>query len=151
MSGMVLSIICTKTCTTYTRVISPQHLLSSLFTQFLFTWALAEHICRVFTVETRPWTNQISDMLAWDRRWQVKFAGKKTEAVLISCSCADAKLLKGRLRFGKDTLTIQDSTNILEVEVNSKLSFHCHLESVAHKSFLRVTLDANSLMKLYKA
>ena len=57
-----------------------------------------------------------------------------------------------------DTLAIQDSINILGVEVNSKLSFDRHLESVARKASFRVTLlrqvrhllDTEDLMKLYK-
>lgn len=68
-------------------------------------------------------------------------------------------LLEGQLKFGEDTLAIKDSINILGVEVDSKLSFDCHLESVACKACLRVTLlhrvrhllDATGLMTLYKA
>ncbi|MPD06661.1 hypothetical protein E2C01_102486 [Portunus trituberculatus] len=56
-------------------------------------------------------------------------------------------------------IRVKDSINILGVEVDSKLSFDRHLESVAHKASLRVTLlrrvrhllDAKGLMTLYKA
>ena len=92
----------------------------------------------------------------WDARWQVKFAAEKTQAVLISRSRDDARLLGGQIKFGVDTLAIHNSVNILGVEVDSKL---CHLESVARKASLRVTLlrrvrnllDADGLLKLYKA
>ena len=82
---------------------------------------------------------QLRDILAWGNRWQVKFAAEKTQAILISCSCEDTRLLAGQLNFGKDTLAIQDSINILGVEVNSKLRFDCQLESMARKTSLRVT------------
>ena len=51
-------------------------------------------------------------------------------------------MLEGQINnyFGLDTLPIQDSVNILGVEVDSKLCFDSHLESVARKASLRVTL-----------
>ena len=68
-------------------------------------------------------------------------------------------MLEGQIKFGVDTLAIQDSVNILGVEVDSKLCFDSHLESVARKASLRVTLlrqvrnllDADGLLKLCKA
>ena len=100
----------------------------------------------------------LSDIMAWGRRWQVKFAAEKTQAMLISRSWRDAKLLEGQLRSGEDTLAVKGSVTVL-VEVDSTLSFARHLESVARKASLRVTLlrrvrhllDADGLMKLYKA
>ena len=67
-------------------------------------------------------------------------------------------MLEGQIKFGVDTLAIQDSVNILGVEVDFKLCFDSHLESVAKKASLRVTLirrvrnllDADGLLKLYK-
>ncbi|KAG0724748.1 LINE-1 retrotransposable element ORF2 protein [Chionoecetes opilio] len=68
-------------------------------------------------------------------------------------------MLEGKLKFGDDTLAINDSINILGVEVDSRLSFDRHLETVARRASLRVTLlrpvrhllDAEGLMRLYKA
>lgn len=102
---------------------------------------------------------QLGDIMAWGRRWQVRFAAEKTQAIIISRSREDLRLLEGRLRFGEDTLAFKDSINILGVEVDSTLSFSRHLETVAHRASLRVTLlrrvrhllDADGLMKLYKA
>ena len=102
---------------------------------------------------------QLGEIMAWGRRWQVKFAAEKTQALLISRSREDARLLEGQLKFGDDTLAIEDSINILGIEVDSKLSFDRHLECVARRASLRVTLlrrvshllDADGLMKLYKA
>ncbi len=102
---------------------------------------------------------QLGDIMAWGRRWQVQFAAEKTQAILISRSREDARLLEGKLRFGEDTLAFKDSINILGVEVDSTLCFNRHLETVAHRASLRVTLlrrvrhllDADGLMKLYKA
>ena len=102
---------------------------------------------------------QLGDILAWGDRWQVKFAAEKTQAIVISRSKEDARRMEGRLKFGNDTLTVQDSVNILGVEVDSQLSFARHLESVARKASLRVTLlrrvqhllDADGLLTLYKA
>ena len=84
---------------------------------------------------------------------------EKIQAILITRLHQDARLLARQLRFGEDILAIQDSINILGVEVDSKLSFDRHLESMVHKAFLRVTLlrrlrhllDSEGLMKLYKA
>ena len=42
-----------------------------------------------------------------------KFVAEKTQAMLISPLREDAKLLEGQIRFGEDTLAIQDSVNIL--------------------------------------
>ena len=95
----------------------------------------------------------------WGARWQVEFAAEKTQAVLISRSRENARMLEGQIKFGVDTLAIQDSVNILRVEVDSRLCFDRHLESVARKASLKVTLlrrvrnllDAVGLLKLYKA
>ena len=54
-------------------------------------------------------------------RWQVKFAAENTQAVSISLSREDAKMLKGQIKFRVSTLAIQESVNILGVEVDSKL------------------------------
>ena len=102
---------------------------------------------------------QLGDIMAWGRRWQVRFAAEKTQAIIISRSREDARLVKGKLRFGGDTLAFKDSINILGVEVDSTLSFSRHLETVARRASLRVTLlrrvrhllDADGLMTLYKA
>ena len=111
------------------------------------------------TAEVIEATNRhLASIAAWGRRWQVKFAAEKTQAMLISRT-RDARLMEGQLRFGEDTLAIKESVNILGVEVDSTLSFASHLESVARKASLRVTLlrrvrhllDADGLMKLYKA
>ncbi|KAG0717235.1 hypothetical protein GWK47_054864 [Chionoecetes opilio] len=103
---------------------------------------------------------QLGDITAWGRRWQVKFAAEKTQAMVISHSREDARLLEGKLKFGdiKDC-AIKDSINILGVEVDSRLSFYRHLETVARRSSLRVTqlrrvrhlLDVDGLMRLYMA
>ena len=102
---------------------------------------------------------QLAGIMAWGRQWQVTFAADKTQAMLISRSREDIKLLERKLRFGTDTLEIKDSINILGVEVDSRLSFQHHLETVAHRASVRVTLlrrvrhllDAGGLMRLYKA
>ncbi|KAG0725267.1 Retrovirus-related Pol polyprotein from type-1 retrotransposable element R1 2 [Chionoecetes opilio] len=102
---------------------------------------------------------QLGDITAWGRRWQVQFAAEKTQAMVTSRSREDSRLLEGKLKFGDDTLAIKDSINILGVEVDSRLSFDRHLETVARRASLRVTLlrrvrhllDADGLMRLYKA
>ena len=102
---------------------------------------------------------QLGDIMAWGSRWQVKFASEKTQAMVISRSREDARLLQGKLKFGVDTLEIKDAINILGMEVDSKLCFDRHLESVARRASMRVTLlrrvrhllDADGLLRLYKA
>ncbi|KAG0729536.1 hypothetical protein GWK47_030107 [Chionoecetes opilio] len=82
-----------------------------------------------------------------------------TQAMVISRSREDRRLLEGKLKFGDDTLAIKNSINILGVEVDSRLRFDRHLETVARRASLRVTLlcravhllDADGLMRLYKA
>ena len=102
---------------------------------------------------------QLADILAWGERWQVKFAPEKTQAMVISRSRQDADLLRGKLRLGRDTITLQDSVDILGVEVDSGLRFDRHLKKVALAASRRVTLmrrmkhllDADGLTTLYKA
>ncbi|KAG0719442.1 hypothetical protein GWK47_050436 [Chionoecetes opilio] len=101
---------------------------------------------------------QLGDITAWGRRWQVKFAAEKTQAMVISRSREDPRLLERKLKFGDDTLAIKNSINILGVDVDSRLRFDRHLETVARRASLRVTLlrrarhllDADGLMRLYK-
>ncbi|KAG0719251.1 hypothetical protein GWK47_007326 [Chionoecetes opilio] len=84
---------------------------------------------------------------------------RKTQAMVISRSREDPRLLEGKLKFGDDTRAIKNSINIPGVEVDSKLRFDRHLETVARRASLRVTLlrrvrhllDADGLMRLYKA
>ena len=60
---------------------------------------------------------------------------------------------------GNNNIPLQDSINILGVEVDSRLLFDRHLESVARKASQKVTLlrrlqhllDADGLLTLYKA
>lgn len=102
---------------------------------------------------------QLDDIIAWGKKWQIKFASEKTQAMIISRSREDSRLFEGKLKMGNNILSISDSANILGVDVDSSLSFDRHLEKVAHRASLRVTLlrrvshllDANGLMKLYKA
>ncbi|MPC29562.1 G-protein coupled receptor moody [Portunus trituberculatus] len=73
----------------------------------------------------------------------------------------DVRSMDGQPKFGKFTLAIKGSINILGMEVDSKLSFDRHLESVARKACLMVILlrrvrqllllDTKDLMTLYKA
>ncbi|KAG0714754.1 RNA-directed DNA polymerase from mobile element jockey [Chionoecetes opilio] len=123
--------------------------------------------CTVSHIYTREETanvidaanRQLGDITTWGRRWQVQFAAKKTQAMVISRSREDSTLLEEKLKFRDDTLAIKDSINILGVEVDTRLSFDRHLETVARRASLRVTLlrqvrnllDADGLIRLYKA
>ena len=77
---------------------------------------------------------QLDDILAWGSKWQVTFGAEMTQAIPITCLREDARLLIGQLRFDEHVLPIQDSINIRRVEVDSKLCFDRHLESVARKA-----------------
>ena len=70
---------------------------------------------------------QLYYILAWGSRWQVRLTGDVTLRL-------DARLLKGQLKFDVNNLAIQNSIDILWVEVDSKLCFHYHLESVVRKA-----------------
>ncbi|KAG0719571.1 hypothetical protein GWK47_050170 [Chionoecetes opilio] len=79
--------------------------------------------------------------------------------MVISRSREDARLLEGNLKFGDDTLAIKGSINILGMEVDSRISFDRHLETVVRRASLRLTLlrrvrhllDADGFLRLYKA
>ena len=100
-----------------------------------------------------------SDIMAWGDRCQVKFAPDKTQAMVISRSQEDTRQLQGRLRLGRDNIPLQDSVDILGVEVDSQLRFDHHLENVARKASQKVTLlqrlnhflTPDGLLTLYKA
>uniref|UniRef100_A0A0P4VU58 Reverse transcriptase domain-containing protein n=1 Tax=Scylla olivacea TaxID=85551 RepID=A0A0P4VU58_SCYOL len=100
--------------------------------------------------------HHLCDILVWSRRWQVKYLPKRPRPWSSPCSREDARVMEGQLKFGEDILAIKDSINFLGVEVDSRLSFNRHLESVARKASLRVTLlrrvrhllDAKGLMTL---
>lgn len=101
----------------------------------------------------------LSDVMAWGDRWQVKFAPDKTQAMVVSRSPRDAREMRGRLRMGANTVPLQDSVDILGVEIDSRLLFDRHLENVARQASQKVTLlrrlrhllDAEGLLTLYKA
>ena len=78
--------------------------------------------------------------MALGDRWQVKFAPDKTQAMVISRSQENTRQLQGRLRQGRDTILLQDSVDILDVEVDSQLRFERHIENVARKASQKVTL-----------
>lgn len=67
--------------------------------------------------------------------------------------------VRGRLKMGENNIPLQDSVNILGVEVDSLLLFDRHLEDVARKASQKVTLlrrlrhllDSDGLLTLYKA
>ena len=102
---------------------------------------------------------QLADIMAWGKRWQVKFAPDKTQAMVISRSRDDAEQLRGRLKLGGDTIQLQESVDILGVEVDSRLRFDGHLKKVASKASKKVTLlrrlshllSPDGLLTLYKA
>ncbi|XP_045118181.1 uncharacterized protein LOC123508485 [Portunus trituberculatus] len=102
---------------------------------------------------------QLQDILAWGERWQVKFAPEKTQAMVITRSQGEADQLRGKLRLGPDTIPLQDTIEILGVEVDSRLQFDRHLEKVARNASSKVNLlrrmkhllHADGLLTLYKA
>lgn len=78
--------------------------------------------------------------------------------MVISRSREDARKLHGKLRFGNDTIPLQDSLDILSVKVDLGLQSESHLEKVVSKAYQNVTLrcrmkhllNADGLMTLYK-
>ncbi|MPC78165.1 hypothetical protein E2C01_072647 [Portunus trituberculatus] len=102
---------------------------------------------------------QLQDIIAWGERWQVKFAPEKNQAMVVTCSQGEADHLRGRLRLRPDTIPLQDSIEILGVEVDSRLQFDRHLDKVARSASSKVNLlrrmkhllHADGLLTLYKA
>ena len=102
---------------------------------------------------------QLTDIMAWGDRWQVRFAPDKTQAIVISLSQEDTRQLQGRLRLGHDIIPLQDSVDILGVELDSQLRFDRHIENVTRKASQKVTLlrrlnhllIPDGLLTLYKA
>ena len=70
---------------------------------------------------------QLTDIMGWGDRWQVKFAPDKTQTMVISRSQEDTRQLQGRLKLERDTIPLQDSADILGVEVDSQLRFYRQL------------------------
>ena len=101
---------------------------------------------------------QLTDIMTCCDRWQVKFDPDKTQAMVGSRSQEDIKQLYGRSRLGRDTIPLQNSVDILGVEVDSQLRFDRHLENVARKASQKVILllrlsyllTPYSLLTLYK-
>ena len=60
----------------------------------------------------------LGDIIAWGESWQVKFAPDKTKAMVISHSQENAIQVHEKLKFGRDTIPLQDSINILGLEVD---------------------------------
>ena len=71
--------------------------------------------------------------MAWGDRWQVKFAPEKTQAMVVSSSHENARELRGKLMGDNNFIPLQDSMNILAVEVDSRLLFDRHFEDVVGK------------------
>ncbi len=57
--------------------------------------------------------------------------------MVISCDGEDTDQLHGRLRLGEDVIGLQDSIDILGVEIDSRLRFDKHLEKVARNASLK--------------
>lgn len=102
---------------------------------------------------------QLNYIESWGRRWQVKFAAEKTQAMVISRSPRDLNEIRGKLKFNSKNLEIDSNLNILGVTFDSRLSFECHVKEIAHKASLKVSalrrmkhfLDAKGMLTLYKA
>ena len=60
--------------------------------------------------------------------------------MIISRSQQDTRQLQWRLRLGCDIIPLQDSVDILGVEVDSQLRFDCYLKNVARKASQKVIL-----------
>ncbi|XP_045101390.1 uncharacterized protein LOC123498345 [Portunus trituberculatus] len=79
--------------------------------------------------------------------------------MVITRSQGEADQLRGKLRLGPDTIPLQDTIEILGVEVDSRLQFDRHLEKVARNASSKVNLlrrmkhllHADGLLTLYKA
>ena len=80
--------------------------------------------------------------------------------MVVSHSHEDARELRGKLMMGDNNfISLQESVNILGVEVDSRMLFDCHLGDVARKASqkvrlvrrLRHFLDADGLLTLYKS
>ena len=63
----------------------------------------------------------------------IKFAPDNTQAMLLSRYQENVSQVRGKLKFGRDTIPLQDSINILGVEVDSRLRFDCHFQNGSRK------------------
>lgn len=96
---------------------------------------------------------------SWGKRWQVKFAPEKTQAMCISRSPGDARALQDQIKFDNDTLTMGTDMDILGVVFDCKLNFELHIKKIAHTASQKITslrrmrhlLDAEGMQTLYKA
>ena len=96
----------------------------------------------------------LSRIVAWGNKWQVRFASHKTQLLIVSRSCTSL-----RLNFNGNTLTPRDEMEVLGVTYDQKLTFSSHIERLARQasgklaSLRRMSwlLDGRGLEVLYKA
>ncbi len=92
-------------------------------------------------------------------QWQVNFAPNKTQAMVVSRSTTALHEMEGRVWFGDTALPLEDHIRILGVDVDRKLRFGLHLQTIARQASLRVSalrriasfLDSRRILLLYKA
>ena len=98
--------------------------------------------------------NNLSRIVAWGNRWQVKFAPHKTQLVHVSRSCTAPSL-----NFNGNALAPQEEVEVLGVTYDRRLTFKTHIERLAREasgklaSLRRMSwlLDGRGLELLYKA
>ena len=121
---------------------------------------LSRSYCRL---DSRRAINELNKQLRvveqWGELWQVNFAPEKTQAMVISRSPGALHAVSGLLRFGGNSLPLQDCIKILGVSVDRSLRFDHHIAAVARQTSLRVsalrrmadTLNPQGILTLYKA
>ncbi|MPC51428.1 putative protein in type-1 retrotransposable element R1DM [Portunus trituberculatus] len=135
------------------------HQLSSV-AAFADDCTLSRSYCRL---DSQRAVNELNRQLRmveqWGEVWQVNFAPKKTQAMVISRSPDASHVVSGELRFGGKCLPFQDYIKILGVCVDRSLRFDHHIAGIARQTSLRVsalrrmadTLDPRGTLTLHKA
>ncbi len=91
--------------------------------------------------------------------WQISFAPKKTQAMVISRSPDASQRVARQLYFGGKSLPLQNHVKVLGVSVDRGLRFDHHIAPIANQASLRVSaqrrvapsLDSRGILTLYKA
>ena len=128
--------------------------------------AYADDCTLAFSCDRHNWQGTIhhinealENIAAWSNQWQVTLAPDKTQAMVISRRQDINTIPAPNIQLEGRRLYLQDSINILGVEIDSSLTFTNHAKKVAKNAAWKLScvrrishlLDAKGVEVLYKA
>ena len=100
----------------------------------------------------------LNELESWCRKWRVKLNGEKSSLVFISRNRNDDKESHA-LHLFNDIIRPVNSAKFLGIEIDSRLSFSKHIDSINNRATKRINLlkmlarhgvNPTTLMRLYK-